>query len=47
MMRWKVYRGYNIDKLLIDSYSLDKCIFVNVKGISYIGVYLLYSILII
>lgn len=46
MMRWKVYRGY-IDKLLIDSYDLDKCIFVNVKGISYIGVYLLYSILII
>lgn len=42
MMRWKVYRGYNIDKLLIDSYSLDKCIFVNVKGIKlYRGVFII------
>lgn len=32
MMRWKVHQGYNTDKPPIDSYSLDKCIFVNVKG---------------
>lgn len=43
MMRWKVHRGYNTDKPPIDSYSLDKCIFVNVKGTSYTGVYLSYS----
>lgn len=34
----------NTDKPPIDSYSLDKCIFVNVKGTSYTGVYLSYSI---